>query len=600
MMGTAIIMTATVAINLFNLQIKNADHYTTLSDENRLRLTAVAAPRGTIYDRNNRPIAINRTVYQLEIVPALIDDMEKTLAELGAVIELDEATLKEFRQSLQELPPSRNLVLKRALSDIELARFSAEQYRFLGVAVAAKLRRYYPDEELFAHAVGYIGRIDKKDLSTIDKRKYRASQYIGKVGIEQRYEKLLHGTIGLRRIEINSQGHTIRIINEQGGRPGNSLMLSLDYNLQKAAYDALGDHLGSVVALDPRNGEVLALVSKPSYNPNWFSYSMDDFDYQQLANDPRHLFFNRALQGQYPPGSIVKPIIALAGLEHQTISPDIYLYAGPYYITPDFTRRFYDWREEGHGLVNLHTSIVQSCDVFFYDLAYRTGIDQLSLMLKKFGLGKATQIDLNDEAAGLVPSRQWKKERYRYNWLPEETVMTGVGQAYTLTTPLQLALATAMIANRGYAVKPSLLKAIRASMNQPWVEQKTAVDRRIAIEERHWDIVGDAMMDVVHSPNGTAYNISHDAAYLMAGKTGTAQVISRKQGEKRQKDQEQVHQSLRDHALFVVYAPVENPSIAMAVVVENVGSGSRYAAPIARRVLDAYFSTKTDDDFTDI
>lgn len=598
-----IVFMMAVSTNLFELQIKNAEHYATLADENRLRLLAVEPPRGIIYDRNRRPIAVNQAVYQLEIVPALTDNIEKTLAELDALVGLDPATVKKFRQTVQNSPPSRNLVLKRKLSDSELARFSAEQYRFPGVEITVALGRHYPDGELFAHTVGYIGRIDGKDLNSIDKKEYRASQYIGKAGVERRYEKLLHGKIGLRSIEINAQGRIIRVINEKGAHPGHDLMLTLDYDLQKAAHQALGDHLGSVVALDPRNGEILAMISKPAYDPNGFFNGLDHAAYKKVVANPHHPLFNRAIKGQYPPGSTIKPMIALAGLEHRTVSPDVYLYAGPYYVTPSFTRRFYDWREEGHGLVNLHTSIVQSCDVFFYDLAYRTGIDRISAMLKKFGLGQTTKVDLDYEAAGLVPNRAWKKKRLRYNWLPEETVITGVGQGYMLTTPLQLALVTAMIANQGYPLQPRLLKASRKTINHEWSEKKPLIGQRIEIQERHWNLINDAMMDTVHSPNGTAYKIGQDAPYLMAGKTGTAQVFSRKQGEKRQKEEDQVKKSLRDHALFIVYAPVENPSIAMAVVVENVGSGSRYAAPIARQVLDVWYSAqtaKTSDQLTDL
>ena len=604
LIGGMLVLIALVGVELFKLQIKNADHYTTLADENRLRLMAVAPPRGAIYDRDGHAIAANQPIYQLEIVPALIDDIEKTLADLKPLIEISQPALSQVRQKLKELPPSRSIVLKRKLSDSELALFSIDQHLFPGVEITAQLGRHYPDGKLFAHAVGYIGRIDKKDLRSIDRKEYRASQYIGKVGIEGYYEKLLRGESGIRTIEINSQGRIIRVIDEEGTIPGNDLMLTLDYDLQRAADQGLGDYRGAAVALDPRNGEILALVSKPSYNPNWFFQGSEDFDYERLLQDPGLLLFNRAVKGQYPPGSTIKPIIALAGLEHRTISADSYLYAGPYYITPNFTRRFYDWRKEGHGLVNLHTSIVQSCDVFFYDLAYRTGIDRLSPMLKQFGLGRLSGVDLRGEASGLAPSRRWKKEYYRHNWLPEETVITGVGQGYTLATPLQLALATALIANRGRAIRPHLLKAVRAGVNQPWKKKEARVSAPdLDIQERHWSIIGDAMRDTVHSPNGTAYNIGRDAPYIMAGKTGTAQVVSRKQGEKRHLDREQeVKESQRDHALFVVYAPADSPSIAVAVIVENVGSGSRYAAPIARQILDVYFADRQADDkaLTDI
>ena len=584
-----------ISYHLFNLQISSSNHYKTLADKNRLRLMAIEPPRGIIYDRNHNAIAHNQPLYQLTIVPRLVDNMEQTLQDLKNIIDLSDHNIKRFKKTLQYSPPSRSIVLQKNLSHTEVAHFASEQYRFPGVEITATLGRYYPDHDLFAHAVGYIGRIDREDMKQLNKKEYRSDQYIGKVGIEKQYEKLLHGKTGLRKVEINAQGHIIRVIDEQGAQPGGDIMLSLDYELQHIAAQSLGEHLGAVVALDPGNGDILALVSKPSYDANLFSNQFDDGHYKEniLQNSSRPMF-NRALNGQYPPGSTIKPVIALAGLENHTTSADAYLYAGPYYITPNFTRRFYDWREQGHGLVNLHTSIVQSCDIFFYDLAYRTGIDRLATTLKKFGIGQAIKLNLSYETTGILPSRAWKKAYYGDPWLPEETVITGVGQGYMLATPLQLAVTTAMLANRGYPVQPRIVKAVRPHMHASWNETPISVGKRIDIKEQHWAIIDDAMMDVVHSPNGTAYGISHGLSYMMAGKTGTAQVYSRKEDEALTRDQSKLDKSLRDHALFIAYAPLEKPTIAIAVIVENVGSGSRYAAPIARKVLDSYFAKQGD------
>ena len=584
-------MSAVLITNLVELQIGEWSHYNTLAENNRLRLAAIAPPRGILYERNGLPLAENHTVYRLEMTPLLAGDVEATLARLQRLIPLGEHQLDRARQTIARQPTFQSAVLKSGLTETEIARFAVERHRFSGVEIVGELGRHYPYHEFFSHAVGYIGLLDRKDLAAIDPGEYRGTRYIGKAGLEKEYEKLLHGEPGLRTVEVNAQGRLIREISRRSPRAGNDLLVTLDRDLQTAAYNALGDYEGAVVVMDPRNGDVLALVSKPAYDPNRFLHGFSADAYRKLVSSERGHFFHRAVSGQYPPGSTIKPIVALAGLHHNVTSPGYYLFAGPHFSLGSDGRRFHDWKPAGHGWVNLRDSITQSCDVYFYDLAHRTGINNLHRMFESFGLGTASGLDIVGEAPGLVPSREWKKTEYGQVWFPEETVITGIGQGYLLTTPLQLAAATATIANRGEKVTPRLVRAVR-DRRRNWQPRWPMSPGTLEFAPEYWEIVINAMVDAVHRPNGTAYRIGADAPYTMAGKTGTAQTHSVSEEQRAQKI-EVTEKRLMDHALFIAFAPVDNPTVAIAVVVEHAGSGAKHAAPIARRVLDTYFDLPT-------
>ena len=410
---------------------------------------------------------------------------------------------------------------------------------------------------------------------------------MGKVGIEKRYEEVLHGEVGYQHVEINAQGRSLRVLKTQPSRPGMDIQLSLIARLQEVAHEALGEENGAVVAIDPRNGDVLAFVSQPSYDPNLFVNGIGQLAYSALRDDKYRPLFNRALIGQYPPGSTVKPIVALAGLHYGITWPEKTMYAGPYFQLPGKARKYRDWKKGGHGIVNMNSAIAQSCDVYFYDLGDKLGIDHMHEFLIQFGLGSITHLDTVGEVKGLIPSPEWKRSARGQPWYPGETIITSIGQGYMLTTPLQLAVMTAYMANHGSMYQPRFVRATRAVGTAEFVERQPTPMAQVKVDkEAYWEAIEHAMESVVHAPNGTARRIGQDAGYKIAGKTGTAQVFGIAQDEEYDKDTTPKH--LQDHALFIAYAPIENPVIALAVVVENGGSGSGTAAPVARKILDAY------------
>ncbi len=579
-----VLLVGALVARMVHLQVIGHAHYSDLATDNRVRLSPIPPTRGLIYDRRGVLLADNLPAFNLEIVPEQVKDLPNLLGRLGEVIELSEDDIQRFERLRRRSPAYRSLPIKTNLSEAEVARFMVARHRFDGVSVQARLQRHYPFGARFAHLLGYVGRINERELRRVDARNYRATTHIGKTGIEKYYESLLHGTVGVREDEVNSHGRRIRVIRETPPRPGESLVLSVDARLQAVATAALAGRSGAVVALDPRNGEVLALVSEPDFDPNLFVNGISRRDYARLRDDRERPLFNRALRGQYPPGSTVKPIVALAGLEAGLITPERRMFAGPYYELPGGGRRFRDWLKGGHGWVDLDRAIVRSCDVYFYDLSYKLGIDRLHDIYGRFGLGRPTGVDLPGELGGLLPSREWKRRRHKQAWYPGETVILGIGQGYLLATPLQLATMTACIAMRGDCRRPHLLKARTASA----VPSDTGQPRgwRVTLRDpRHWDVIIDAMRHVVSSPEGTGRRIN-DAPYSIAGKTGTAQVFSLKEDEEYEADKLARH--MRDHAWFVGFAPVEDPRIAVAVIVEHAGHGGSVAAPVARRVMDAW------------
>ena len=574
---------------LYDLQITNHAHYQTRSQENHVRVLPVAPTRGLIFDRNGVLLADNKPNYQLVITPSQVKNMSKLLTELQEFVEIEEHELERFFKTIKRKQSFQKTPLKFNLTDQQVARFAVNQYRFAGVEIGANSTRFYPLKNELVHALGYVGRINEKEMTVIDKQNYDDTTHIGKLGIEKYYEDLLHGKVGYKHVEINAQGRTLREFEgkAQPPSPGVDIQLSLVAELQTVAQQALGEENGAVVALDPNNGEILAFVSQPTYDPNAFVNGIGSQAYGELRDSENRPLFNRALIGQYPPGSTIKPLIALAGLHYEVTWASKTMVAGPHFRLPGKARRYRDWKKSGHGLVNMNSAIAQSCDVYFYDLGYRLGIDRIHEFLSQFGLGKSTQLDTVGEATGILPSAEWKRRARGEAWFPGETVITGIGQGYMLTTPLQLAAMTAIIANRGKSFQPRFVHATRVpgELSFSLIDPKPLPAVQIR-NQSDWDEIHDAMINVVHAPNGTARRIGRGAEYQIAGKTGTAQVFGIGQDE--EYDAEKVAKKLRDHALFIAFAPADDPKIAIAVVVENGGSGSSAAAPVARRVLDAY------------
>jgi len=574
-----------VAARLVQLQVLDHERYSTLSRENRVRLVPLPPPRGLIFDRNGVPVAENRPAYRLELVPEEITDLEGTLARLARIVDLRPLDIERFRALAARKPPFEAIPLRLRLSEAEAARFAVHRHEFPGVDITVRPARRYPAGPLLAHVLGYVARIDADDLEALDPVQYRGTSHVGKLGIERAYEPALHGQVGMQQVEVNAQGRALRVLERTPPRPGRSLWLSIDLRLQRVAQDALGEANGAVVAIDPRTGEVLALVSAPAYDPNLFVDGIDPDTYRALAHDPDRPLFNRALRGRYPPGSTIKPFMALAGLEYELIGPHTTRYCPGWFMLPIGERRYRDWKRDGHGVTDLRKAIAESCDVYFYDLAVRLGIDRIHGFLARFGFGAGTGLDVAEEAAGLLPSRAWKRRARGQPWFPGETVITGIGQGYLLVTPMELAAATATLATRGRRQRPHLVRAMAEPGAPPHPLAFAPVEPvRLARPDR-WEAVVHAMEAVVHGRHGTARGIA-DAPYRIAGKTGTAQVFGL--AEDQEYDPQTLAERLRDHALFIAFAPADAPRIAVAVIVENGGSGGAVAAPVARKVMDAW------------
>jgi penicillin-binding protein 2 len=581
----------------FYLQIMQHQHYVQLAEGNRISLVPTAPHRGLILDRNGRILAENYSAYTLELTRAQTDDLETTLAEVGKLIEITPGQLRRFRRLLSESHEFETVPLKSKLTDEEVAIMAANRYRLPGVEVKARLFRNYQAGSGMAHVLGFVGRINDRDLKQLREdgreQNYRGSVHIGKTGLEQSYETLLHGRTGFDQMETDASGRAVRMLSRIPPVPGKDLRLHLDVELQAVAEHAFGDYLGGLVALDPNTGGVLALVSKPGFDPNLFVDGIDPETWKSLNESPERPMVNRVLRGIYPPGSTIKPLMALAGLELGVRKPSDSIVDPGYFTLPNSRHQFRDWKRGGHGVVDLRRSISQSCDVYYYRLAVDMGIDRMHDYLAKYGLGEKTGIDLAGESSGLLPSREWKQRRFKQVWYPGETVIAGIGQGYHLTTPLQLATVAAMLANGGKRIEPRLVQAVREPLGQTWQQQPGMVRGQVAIAPAHLAVVREGMMDVMR-PGGTAAASAAGAPYTIAGKTGTAQVVGIKQGARYEAGR--LAREHRDHALFIAYAPTENPTIVVAVMVENGGSGSGTAAPIARAVFDYYLTGKRPGD----
>jgi penicillin-binding protein 2 len=594
------ILLGLVIARLVQLQVFDHELFAEKSQGNRVRIQAVPPIRGLVFDRNGVVIAENLPAYQLELIPEQVSDVNDTLTRLAALGLIASADIPRFEAQSGSSQRFKPVTLKFRMTDKEIANFAIQRPRFPGVDFQPRLVRHYPHGELFAHAVGYVGALNTSDLQRLDSARYAGSSHTGKTGVESSFEDDLHGNAGFRHLIANARGRQIpantselldSLPMDETPDPGSNIYLSLDIDLQRVAFDALEGRRGSVVALDPTSGEILALVSTPSFDPNLFAVGMSTTQYDELQNNLDRPMFNRAVRGTYPPGSTIKPMLSLAALETGATNLTRKTVCIGYFQLEGNEHRYRDWKPEGHGPVDLHDAIAQSCDVYFYEISGDLGIDNMHEYLTRFGLGSQTGVDVLGERPGLVPSREWKRNNFRdrdnQRWYHGETVIAAIGQGFMLATPLQLASAVGTLALRGSRFRPHMVRAIE----DPLSREKTLVEPEwlgnVGIgNEFYWDNVLGAMHDVMQGPRGTARAVGSGAPYEMAGKSGTAQIVSIAQDA--EYDEDEIEERLRDHALFISFAPYDDPRIAVAVIVENGSSGSGVAAPIARAVMDKY------------
>ena len=576
------------------LQVVQREYYHTLAEANRISVLPVVPNRGLILDRNGEVLAANYSAYTLEITPSRVPNVERAIDELSGIVDITPRDRRRFKKLQEESKNFESLPIRTRLTEEEVARFAVNRYRFPGFEIKARLFRSYPQGEVASHAIGYIGRINDADLKRIDSSgvatNYKGTDHIGKLGIEGAYESELHGVTGSEQVEIDAGGRAIQSLARSEPISGNNLMVTLDLKLQKIAEEAFHDYKGALVAIDPKTGEILALVSRPGFDPNLFVDGIDPQNWDALNNSPDKPLNNRALRGQYPPGSTIKPFMALAALEYKKRSPEFTISDPGYFSLPGVAHRYRDWKHEGHGMVNMHKAIVVSCDTYFYGLANELGIDSIHSFLTRFGFGSKSGIDIEGELPGNAPSQEWKQQRFRQKWYAGDTVSVGIGQGYMLTTPLQLATAVATLANNGVPVHPHLLKAVQDSKTQEIraVAGSEPGEAPVAKPE-NIALIRAAMVDVTR-PGGTASAAAQGAPYSIAAKTGTAQVVGMKQNEKY--DEKHLKREHWDHALFVAFAPADDPKLAMAILVENGQHGGSTAGPIAREVFDYYLLGK--------
>lgn len=589
-------LTGLVVARLVQLQVGKYEYYSAQSSGNRIRVQPIPPIRGLILDRNGKVLAENTPSYQLEMTPEQVPDMADTLQRLVAGGILEEGDLPELKEMIASRRSFDTIVVAERLGDEELAAFAVRRPHFPGLEIRARLGRSYPYGVSAAHLLGYVGGISAEDKKILDPVEYAGTTHVGKISVERSFEKSLHGTAGHEDVVVNVHGRKMQLLDRIRSLPGQDVILTIDIDAQLAADTALQGKRGAAVAIDPRNGEVLVFASTPAYDPNAISAGLSRRAYLALQEDIDRPMFNRALRGQYPPGSTIKPIVGLAALHYGVTTPERRVGCRGYFSLPGSSHRYRDWKPEGHGSVNLYNAIEQSCDVYFYSMARELGIERMGGFLQDFGLGQATGINIGGEQSGVVPSAAWKKKAFRgasgQVWFPGETVITGIGQGYLLVTPLQLAHAAATIAARGQRFQPTLLKGLRNSATGTIeYEAPTPLPPVPEQDAAWWAAIIEGMHGVMQGPRGTARAVGANAPYQMAGKSGTAQVFTIGQKEKyKAKD---VAERRRDHALFIAFAPLEAPRIAVAVVIENGESGSKAAAPIARAVIDAYFNNST-------
>ena len=596
----SLLLIGIVVARLVQLQVIDHEVFAEKSQGNRVRIEAVPPIRGLVYDREGRVLAENLPAYQLELIPEQVQDIDDTLKRLAAIGLIAEEDIAGFKELSRSGPRFKPVTLRITLTEEEIANFAIQRPRFPGVDFQPRLVRHYPNGTAVAHAVGYVGAVSADDLRRLEPARYAGSSHTGKTGVEAGYESSLHGDAGFRHLVTNARGRQVpgdssellgTLPADQAPEPGSNVFLSIDLDLQRVAARALEGRRGALVAIDPWSGEILALVSAPSFDPNLFAVGMTTAQYAELQDNPDRPLFNRAVRGTYPPGSTIKPILALAALETGATNLSRRTFCVGYFMLPNSTHRYRDWKPEGHGPVDLHDAITQSCDVYFYEISGAIGIDNMHDYFGRFGLGRPTGIDIGGESGGLVPSRDWKRAAFKnrddQRWYDGETVIASIGQGYMLATPLQLASAAATIATRGVRYKPHLVAAIENPLNgeRTLISPERLPDVSIS-NEFYWDSVIGAMHDVMQGARGTARAVGMGAPYQMAGRSGTAQVVSIAQDA--EYDEDEIEERMRDHALFIAFAPLDNPRIAVALIVENGSSGSGVAAPIAKAVIDEH------------
>lgn len=580
-----------IIYNQYQLQVVSYQDYQTRSEGNRIKVVPMAPNRGLIFDRNGILLAENRPVFSLELVPEQVQDMPATLDTLATLISISQEQRENFEKQVKAQRRFNSIALKEQLDDTEVAILAANQHRFPGVTVEARLSRHYPFGDLFTHALGYIGRINARELQQLEQdgdiANYAASRDIGKIGLERYYQSVLHGTMGYQEVEVNNRGRAIRVLRSVPAVSGQNIHLGLDVGLQLTAQQVLQQQRGAIVAIDPRDGAVLAFYSNPSYDPNLFVHGISSANYNALLNSRDKPLINRVTQGTYPPASTIKPHLALLGLESKTITASTKIWDPGYFTLPNADHRFRDHLRWGHGWVDVYTAMMKSCDTFFYELGVKLGIDRISDYMSKMGFGEKTGIDILEESSGIMPSRGWKRARHNQPWYPGDTVPLSIGQSYWTSTPLQLVVATAVILNQGKLVTPHMVTHFSDE------QQKTALvpfetQSITVVNPANWETVKDTMHKTVSDPQGTAHRAFLDTNYQSAGKTGTAQLAAIAQDAKY--DADAIDERLRDNAMYIGYAPYDKPSILIAVALENAGGGGKNAAPIARQMLDYYFN----------
>lgn len=574
---------------MYYLQVVQYERYNALSDNNRVQLQPVAPTRGLIYDRNGVLLADNRASYSVTLLKEEIKDMDATLASLTDILQLTDKEVERFRKRLrQRRRPYQSVPLRFRLNEKEIAELAVNYHRLPGVRVEAELIRYYPYGASLVHALGYVGRINERELKRVDEQNYADTHYIGKLGVEKFYESLLHGQVGFQKVETNARGRVMRVLERTDPVPGRDIQIALDVRLQQITERLMAGRRGAVVAMDPNTGGILALVSTPGYDPNLFVTGISNKDYQALRESEDLPLFNRALRGRYPPGSTIKPITALSAIDSGAVSPAYRVFDPGFYQLSKNGRKYRDWKRWGHGWVDMNLAIAQSCDVWFYSMAHKAGGEHMSKYLGMFGFGQVTSYDLPEALPAILPSDAWKRRARKQPWYPGDSLNLSIGQGYMLATPLQLAISMSVIANRGKWVQPRMMMSVLDEENRPPdLPAAKALPEDVKLNyPDYWNKIIKGMVDVMHGEQGTARRAGAGAPYKIAGKTGTAQVVGIKQDE--EYDAEKLAERHRDHALFVAFAPVDKPEIAIGIIVENGGGGSSTAAPVARKVMDAY------------
>lgn len=572
--------------NLYKIQVDDHQNYQTRSNDNRIKVIPIAPNRGLIYDRNGVLLAENKPVYNLEVIPEDVADLPLSLEQVSKIITISEQEKTDFLDDIKHTRRFKSQVLKARLDETEVAKFSVNQHKFPGFSIEARLARYYPFGDTLTHALGYVAKLNRKELNKLTQEdqatNYRATHDIGKLGIEKYYEELLHGQVGSQHVEVNNRGRIIRTLSMLPPQPGSDLVLTLDIGLQQIAQHALKDMRGAIVVMDAKDGGVLALYSNPSYDPNLFVHGISSKNYKALLNPDRPLI-NRATQGRYAPASTVKPHMAILALEENIVSESTSMWDPGFFQIPNVEHKWRDWKRWGHGHVDVYKAIEESCDTYFYDAAYRLGITKISNFMSRFGFGELSGIDIHEETTAILPSKEWKENRFKESWWRGDTISVGIGQGYWTATPIQIANATNILVNRGINHPPHLVQVVKKGNDIIQInnEEKPPV---ILKNPHHWQIALDAMHNTVKKVSGTAHKAFKGTNYDSAGKTGTAQIVSIAQGERY--DADALKERQRDNTIYIGFAPYNDPKIVVSVILENNHGGVQ----IARQLMDYYFA----------